>query len=84
MRNWWQGRNRTTDTRIFSRELGRLGLYISKSYRGVRCPIRSTVQDCAQLIHAKLTHWSERKAQGWRRVMTLPVVIDDRAVQNCT
>ena len=50
-----QGRNRTTDTRIFSREQDRLGLYISKSYRGVGCSICSTMQDCAQLVHAKLT-----------------------------
>ncbi len=46
----------TTDTRIFSRELDRLRPYISMSYRGVRCPICSTMQDCAQLVHAKLTH----------------------------
>jgi hypothetical protein len=44
------------DTRIFSRELVRLRLYISKSYRGVRCPICMTMQDDAELVHANLTH----------------------------
>jgi hypothetical protein len=47
--------NRTADTRIFSRELDRLWLYFSVSYRGVRCPICNKMQDCAQLVHAKLT-----------------------------
>ncbi len=39
-----------------SRELDRLRIYISKSYRGVRFSICITVHDHAQLIHAKLTH----------------------------
>ena len=47
--------NRTTDTRIFSRVVDSLRLYFSKSYRGVRCVNCSTRQDCAGLIHAKLT-----------------------------
>ena len=45
-----------TDTRIFSRELDCLRRYISKSYRGVRCPICSTMQDDAELVHAEFTH----------------------------
>jgi hypothetical protein len=44
------------DTRIFSRELGRPGLFISTSYRVARCSICTTMHDCAQLTHAKLTH----------------------------
>jgi hypothetical protein len=44
------------DTRIFSRAENRLRLHISLRYRGVRCPVCSTVQDFAELIHAKLTH----------------------------
>jgi hypothetical protein len=54
--NGGQGRNRTTDTRIFSRGWDRLRLYISKSYRGVRCAICITVHIDAQLIHAKPTN----------------------------
>jgi len=47
------------DTRIFSRDLDRLRLYISESYRGVRCPICSTAHDDARLIHSNLTqHFS--------------------------
>ena len=59
-----QGRNRTTDTRIFSRQLDRLGLCISMSYRGVRCPICITMQDCAQPIHAKLTRTGSLSGSG--------------------
>jgi len=47
---------RIENTRIFSRVQDRSRLYISKSYRGVRCPICRTMQHCAQLVHAKLTH----------------------------
>jgi hypothetical protein len=47
--------NRTTDTRIFSRAEDCFWLDISISYRGVRCPVCRTMQDFAQLIHAKLT-----------------------------
>jgi hypothetical protein len=46
----------TTDTQIFSRELVRLRLCISKSYRGARCPICITVQDDTAPVHAKFTH----------------------------
>ena len=45
-----------TDTRIFSRAPDRFWSYISSSYQGVRCLICSTMHDCAQLVHAKLTH----------------------------
>jgi len=45
----------TIDTRIFSRELVRLRLGISMSYRGGRCPICSTMQDRAEPVHAKIT-----------------------------
>ena len=41
-------------TRIFSRELDRPWLYISISYRGVRCLICTTAHNDAQPIHAKL------------------------------
>ena len=44
------------DTRIFSREQGRFRLYISKSYRGIRCLNCITVHNDAQLIYANLTH----------------------------
>jgi hypothetical protein len=59
-----QGRNRTTDTRIFSRATDRLRPYSSKSYRGVRCTIRTTMHNDAQLIHAKLTQ-SDETAVGY-------------------
>jgi hypothetical protein len=48
------------DTRIFSRELVRLRLYISMSYRGARCPICSTMQDDVAPVHAKLTQYIRR------------------------
>ena len=48
--------NRTTDTRIFSLSAGCLWLYLSVSYRGVRCLVCITVHNDAQLIHANLTH----------------------------
>ena len=44
------------DTRIFSPTSVSFWLYISKSYRGVRCLICITVQDDAAPVHAKLTH----------------------------
>ena len=47
--------DQTTDTRIFSRVMDRLRLYISKSYRGVRCPICTTMHNDAELVHAKFT-----------------------------
>ena len=47
----------TPDTRIFSRAQDRLGLYISKSYRGVRCPICSTMHNYAELVHAEFTQY---------------------------
>ena len=50
-----QGRNRTTDTRIFSRVTDRVRLDISMSYRGACCPICMTMQDDAQLVHANFT-----------------------------
>ncbi len=71
--------NRSADTRIFSREQDRLRLYISKSCRGVRCLICSTVHNRAQLIHAKLTlkisyverpftmHFLRRNYRGFER-----------------
>ncbi len=52
--NGGQGRNRTTDTRIFSPLFVGFWLYISISYRGARCPICTTMHNNAQLIHAKL------------------------------
>ena len=54
-RSGGQGRNRTTDTWIFSRAQTRFWLYISISYLGVRCPVCSTVQDFSELSYAKLT-----------------------------
>jgi len=42
-----QGRNRTTDTRIFRTSVGNLWLYFSVRYRSVRCSICSTMQDDA-------------------------------------
>ena len=53
--NGGQGRNRTIDTRIFSREVEQLWLGISMSYRGVRCQVCTTMQDDAGLVHAKVT-----------------------------
>ena len=46
--------------RLFSRAQDRLRPYISKSYRGARCAICITMQDSAQLVHAKFTHWLTR------------------------
>ena len=71
-KNGGQGRNRTTDTRIFSRGKDRLRLYISKGYRGVRCLICITMQDCAQLIHAKLTHTSYIRQRFFAAEKTTP------------
>ena len=45
-----------TDTRIFSRELVRLRLCNSISYRRARCFICITVHNDAQLSHATFTH----------------------------
>jgi hypothetical protein len=42
--------------RIFSRVQDRLRLYFSKNYRGVRCRICTTMQNNAQLSHARITH----------------------------
>ncbi len=52
---------RIENTRIFSRESGRLKLYISKSYRSVRCLNCITAHNDAQQIHAKFT-------QTWRAI----------------
>ena len=46
--------SRTTATRIFSPVFVDFWPYISKNYRGVHCSICTTVQDCAQLIHAEI------------------------------
>ena len=51
-----QGRNRTTDTRIFSAVVSSLWLHFSMSYRGARCVNCRTMQNIAGLIHAKFTH----------------------------
>jgi hypothetical protein len=62
--------NRTTNTRIF-RTLGDLfGLYLSTSYRGVRCLNCSTMHNDAQLIHANLTHRVFRSRLSNRRSLT--------------
>ena len=50
-----QNRGRTTDTWNFSPVFVDFWPYISTSYRGIRCSICTTVQDCAQLIHAEIT-----------------------------
>ena len=47
---------RIENTRIISPVSIGVWPYISISYRGVRCPICSTMQDDAQLVHAKFTH----------------------------
>jgi hypothetical protein len=47
--------NRTTDTRIFSPVFVDFWPYISKSYRGARCPICTTMHNSARLAHANIT-----------------------------
>ncbi len=49
-----QGRNRTTDTRIFSSFIGLQLFDLQTNYRDARCLFCSTVQDDAELIPAKV------------------------------
>ena len=67
------------DTRIFSRELDRLRLYISVSYRGARCLICSTMQDGAELVHAIFTHQIRGRTGVYENRGSTPIIICIRA-----
>ena len=63
-------RNRTTDTRIFSRAKFRLGLPDSTSYRGVRCILYDNAQPCStdsRKAHAQAGAGSGGTAQATGR-----------------
>ncbi len=53
-----QGRNRTTDTRIFSSFIGLQLFDLETNYRDARCVICLTLHNRAVLIPAKLPHAS--------------------------